>query len=185
MGTESFQSEQWVPYPVELVFAFFANPSNLLHITPPRLKARMETLRVVPPSARPVADDPARRFQSIAAGVGSELKISFRPFPWFPVRIRWTARIVEFVWNSYFADEQVSGLFSRFRHRHGIEPQMRNGMEGTLVSDQVEFALPGGWLGALASGRARRELESQFAARQERLLTILESASRQARRQRS
>lgn len=185
MGTESFQSSQWVPYPVELVFAFFANPSNLLHITPSQLKARIESLRVVPPPARPVAADPTRRFQSIAAGVGSELKISFRPIPWLPLRVRWTARIVEFVWNSHFADEQVSGPFASFNHRHGIEPQRRDGVEGTLVSDQVEFALPGGGLGSLASALARRQLQSQFAARQERLLTILESAAQQAQRKKS
>ena len=26
--TQRFESRQWVPFPVELVFAFFANPSN-------------------------------------------------------------------------------------------------------------------------------------------------------------
>ncbi|MDR3723240.1 MAG: SRPBCC family protein [Terracidiphilus sp.] len=175
-----FESAQWVPYPVELVFAFFANPANLAHLMAPGLKTRMEDLRVVPAAARPVAADPARRFQSMAAGVGSEIAISFRPVPWIPFRLRWRARIVEFVWNSHFADEQVRGPFAVFHHRHGIEAEARDGVEGTLVSDRIEFALPGGRVGAMANGLARRELRQQFAVRQERLPVILADALRQA-----
>ena len=30
----TFTSEQWLPYPVEPVFAFFANPENLPRLMP-------------------------------------------------------------------------------------------------------------------------------------------------------
>ena len=69
----SFHAEQWLPYPVPLVFAFLANPSNLPHLMPPRLKTRIEDMRVQPPPPRPVAQDPARRYRSVAAGEGSEI----------------------------------------------------------------------------------------------------------------
>jgi ligand-binding SRPBCC domain-containing protein len=177
---ERFETEQWVPYPVELVFAFFANPANLMHLMAPGLKTRIEDLRVVPAAARPVAADPARRFRSMAAGVGSEIAISFRPVGWIPFRLRWRARIVEFDWNSHFVDEQVKGPFAVFRHRHGIEAEVREGVEGTLVSDRIEFALPGGRLGAIANGVAHGELQRQFTFRQLRLAIILEDAARQA-----
>jgi ligand-binding SRPBCC domain-containing protein len=184
MAAEIFETRQWTPFPVELVFAFFANPSNLLHISPPVLKTRVESLQIVPPAARPQAADPVRRFKSVAAGAGSELTISFRPIAWLPFRVRWTARIVEFDWFSHFVDEQVKGPFAFFRHRHGIEAQKRSGAEGTLVSDQIEFILPGWWLGALLQRRVRRQLEVQFAVRQQRLEQVLEAAARQARAQR-
>jgi hypothetical protein len=32
--TQHLETQQWVPYPVELVFAFFANPANLPHLMP-------------------------------------------------------------------------------------------------------------------------------------------------------
>lgn len=176
---EHFETEQWVPYPVELVFAFFANPHNLPPLMPPETRARIEDMRVMAPPPRPVADDPARRFQSLAAGAGSEIVISFALLRWLP-RVSWTARIVEFAWNSYFIDEMVRGPFKRFRHRHGVKAEDRNGVEGTVVSDAVEFALPGGLLGRLAAGQVWKQLQQSFAFRHQRLPEILAIASRQA-----
>lgn len=177
---QRLETSQWVPFPVELVFAFFANPSNLPHLMPPRMKGRIEDLRMQPPPPRPVASDPARRFRSVAAGVGSEILISFCPVGWLPQRVSWMARIIEFEWNSHFVDEQVRGPFSKFRHRHGIAAEIRDGVEGTLVTDAVEYALPGGVFGALAGGLVRKQLQQSFDYRQKRLPEVLAAASRQA-----
>lgn len=176
---QRFEARQWVAFPVELVFAFFADPSNLIHLLPPRLKARIEDMRVLPPPARPLAEDPARRFRSVAAGVGTEILISFRALPPLPFRERWVARIAEFEWNSHFIDEQARGPFRSFRHRHGISAEARDGQEGTLVADAIEFEAP---LGGLGAALARRQLEAMFAYRQERLPEILGAAARQAAR---
>ncbi len=113
--TQRFETRQWVPFPVELVFAFFANPSNLPHLMPPKMKGRIEDVRLQPPPPRPVAADRARRFQSVAAGEGSEILISFCPVSWLPQRVSWMARITEFAWNSHFIDEQVRGPFKNRR----------------------------------------------------------------------
>lgn len=182
--SHSFQTEQWVPYPVELVFAFFANPSNLPHLMPPHLQARVEDIRIEPPPVRPVAQDPARRFLSVAAGVHSEILISFLPIRWVPRRVSWMARITEFEWNSHFCDEQVHGHgpFTYFRHRHGICAQARQGQQGTLVTDSIEYELPFGWLGRLGNGMVRRQMQRSFAYRQRRLPEILDLAARQAAR---
>ena len=47
-----FQAEQWLPYPIETVFAFFANPENLPPLMPAWQKARIEKLSIVPPPPR-------------------------------------------------------------------------------------------------------------------------------------
>jgi ligand-binding SRPBCC domain-containing protein len=89
-------------------------------------------------------------------------------------------RITEFVWNSHFCDEQVRGPFSEFRHRHGIQAEARDGQEGTLVSDEIEYALPYGFIGRLGGTMVRRKLTQSFAHRQKRLPEILAAAARQA-----
>jgi ligand-binding SRPBCC domain-containing protein len=180
--TQRFETRQWVPFPVELVFAFFANPSNLPHLMPPALKTRIEDVRLQPPPPRPIAADPARRFRSVSAGTGSEILISFCPVRWLPQRLSWMARIVEFEWNSHFADEQVRGPFQQFRHHHGIIAEFRDRVEGTLITDAVEFALPGGVFGSLPGVLVKNQLERSFAYRQKRLPEILAVAALQAAR---
>jgi ligand-binding SRPBCC domain-containing protein len=185
---EFLRTSDWTPYPVELVFAFFANPGNLPHLMPDWQQARVESSRFVAPPARPLASDPTLRFQSPAAGVGSEMTISFRPVPKLPLRIGWLARITEFVWNSYFCDEQVKGPFASWKHRHGIVSELRPGetgqaVRGTLVSDEVEYELPLGPLGTIAHGLfVRRQMEATFVHRRQRLEEILPVAARQAAR---
>jgi len=169
-----------MPYPVELVFAFFANPANLPHLMPPVLETRIEDARIQPPPPRPLHPDPSRRFRSVAAGEGSEILVSFYPVRWFPRRASWMARITEFEWNSHFCDEQVRGPFARFRHRHGIRTELRDRAEGTLVTDEIEYELPAGILGGLGGGLVRGKMAAAFAFRQKRLPEILAVAARQA-----
>lgn len=185
---ETLSTSQWTPFPVELVFAFFANPGNLQHLMPKWQQARVESSRLVAPPPRPVADDPELRFQSPAAGVGSEMSISFRPVPRLPFRVGWIARITEFEWNSHFCDEQVKGPFASWKHRHGIAAETREDetgapLSGTLISDNVEYSLPLGPLGTVAHTLfVRRQMEATFAYRQGRLEAILPVAARQAAR---
>ena len=174
-----FESSLWAPFPVELVFAFFANPQNLPHMMAPRLKARLEDMRLQPPPPRPLARDVTRRFKSLAAGEGSEILLSFVPVKWLP-RLSWTTRVVDFGWNTHFIEEQVRGPFAAFRHRHGFAGEIRDGAEGTLVTDAVDYAMPGGILGAVAAGRVWTQLEESIAYRRKRLPEVLEAAARQA-----
>jgi len=178
---EQLVSSQWVPYPVELVFAFFANPGNLPHLMPKWQQARIESSRLIAPPQRPIAADPALRFRSPAAGVGSEMAISFRPIPGIPYRVGWVARISEFEWNSHFCDEQLKGPFATWNHCHRISTEFRDGVAGSLVEDQVEYTPPLGPLGALADGLfLHRQMEATFAHRREQLEKILPVAEKQA-----
>lgn len=177
---QRFESRQWVPFPIELVFAFFANPSNLPHLMPPAQKARIEDMRIQPPPPRPIAADPARRFRSVAAGVGSEILVSFRPVRWIPQRVSWLAKIADFAWNSHFIDQQVRGPFKTFRHRHGVRSEERQNQEGTAVSDDIDYDLPTGLAGRFAGGLVQAQMEKAFAFRRIRLPEILSAAAQQA-----
>lgn len=178
-----FTTSQWVPYPVELVFAFFANPGNLPHLCPKWQQARLESSRLVPPPARPLAADPALRYQSPAAGAGSELEISMRPFRGVPARAHWLVRISDFAWNSHFRDEQVTGPFALWRHTHNIRSETQDGVSGTRVTDDLEYDLPLGPLGSVANSIfVRRQIRATFRFRHERLQEILPVAARQAAR---
>lgn len=184
----TFSTTQWLPYPVELVFAFFANPANLPHLTPKWQRARVEDLRLVPPPPRPVAENPAHRFQSTAAGAGSELIVSMRLMPGLPMRAGWQVRIAEFVWNDHFQDELLKGPFAYWRHTHRIvrEEQPHDGTgatDGTRLTDELEYELPLGPLGSLAHALfVRRQIAATFAFRQQKILEILPVAARQAGR---
>ena len=180
---ESLRTSQWVPYPVELVFAFFANPGNLPHLMPKWQKAKIESSRIIPPPPRPLAADVALRFQSPAAGANSEMVISFRPVPRLPFRVGWLARITEFEWNDHFCDEQIKGPFTMWRHCHRIVAEDRNGSPGTLIADELQYVAPLGPLGRIANVLfLERQMKATFAYRQERLAEILPVAARQATR---
>jgi ligand-binding SRPBCC domain-containing protein len=157
----SFQTEQWVPYPREQVFAFFADPANLPPLMPPWQRARVERAKYVEASHPGTAE--------FAAGAGSLITLSFRPVPFFPVRLDWDALITEFRWNEFFCDEQRRGPFKYFRHCHRI----REERDGTVVSDAVEYELPLGLLGDLANWLVmKRQMRGLFGYRQ-RMLPVL------------
>jgi ligand-binding SRPBCC domain-containing protein len=148
----TFQSEQWVPYPRERVFEFFADPANLPPLMPAWQHARVEKAPE-------------------AAGEGSLITISFRPVPFLPLRLEWDALITEFRRNDFFCDEQRRGPFKYFRHCHRIHEE-RN---GTVVSDHVEYELPFGVLGNLANSLImKQQIQSLFRQRQKMLPLLLQ-----------
>jgi ligand-binding SRPBCC domain-containing protein len=158
----NFQTEQWVPYARERVFAFFADPANLPPLMPRWQQARLEKAKYVEPSPPDTG--------GFAAGAGSLLTISFRPVPRVPVRLEWDALITEFRLNEFFCDEQRRGPFRYFRHCH----RLREEKDGTVVSDAVEYELPLGVLGDLANGLAvKAQIRSLFRHRQKMLPLLL------------
>lgn len=175
----TFNSEQWLPFPIEIVFAFFANPENLPRLIPAWQKARIEEAAFTPPPLRPLAADPALRLKSIAAGAGTRMTLSFRPFPYSPVRIPWEAEISEFVWNDHFCDIQVRGPFAYWHHSHNLIFETRANesgvpIHGTLVRDRVEYELPYGQLGDFAHRLIiARQLRSSFNYRRTRTTELL------------
>lgn len=163
-----FETDQWLPYPLPLVFAFFANPQNLPRLMPPWQQARIEDLNLIAPPPPP-AGSPAR----LGTGVGTTMVLSFRALPLLPLRLRWHTLIPEFVWNDHFCDEQPSGPFAYWRHCHSVREEMRDTEPGTVVHDHVEYAFPGGPFGDAANllgGRAQIRSIFAFRQRQTKLL---------------
>jgi ligand-binding SRPBCC domain-containing protein len=165
----AFKTNQWVPYPIERVFAFFVNPDNLPRLMPEWQKARIERINLVaPPGEGPSHPSPA------AAGIGTTMTISFRAFPLSPIRTHWEASIAEFQWNRHFCDEQPSGPFAYWRHCHQVSAERSGPWPGTNVTDDLIYELPFGKLSEPAHTLfVRRQIEATFAYRQQRLLQLL------------
>ena len=161
--------EQWVPFPLERVFAFFSNPENLPRIMPAASATRLIALKRVPPPEVSAGVSTEK-----AAGVGSSIFTSFHVFTFLPIRRRWVARITEFAWNRYFADVQDEGPFKRWHHRHEFASAVRDGRGGTLVRDVIEYEVGFGLAGTLANALfVRRQMENTFAQRQHLLPHLL------------
>lgn len=175
----TFEAEQWLPFRVEAVFAFFANPENLPRLMPGWQKARIEEASFAPPPPRPSNTDPAMNFPSIAAGAGTKMTISFRPFPFSPIRVPWDAEITDFAWNEYFCDVQTRGPFAYWKHCHSVRPETRTNaagkpVEGTLLKDALEYEMHWGALGEIGHTLvARRQIASIFAFRQKKTAALL------------
>lgn len=164
-----FTTEQFIASPLQRVFEFFAAPHNLLRISSPSSKLRIERVTLVAPS-RPAG---ITTFAPLA-GTGSEILISSR-LAFLPVRTAWTARIVEFEWYRYFIDVQERGPFRQWRHTHFFEAAHRDDREGTIVRDQVEWEVGFGIAHRLAEAVARRQIESVFRYRHKAAAKLLEA----------
>ena len=164
----TFRSQQWLTLPAELVFAFFANPANLPLLMPDWQQARIEEASIVAPSAPPHA------ISTPTAGAGTRLTLSFHPFPFSPVRLRWEAEIDSFVWNSHFSDLQLRGPFAYWHHVHTVCIESRNGEAGTLLQDEVQYRLPLGRAGDLAHPLVAWQLRKTFDHRHRRTRELLQ-----------
>jgi ligand-binding SRPBCC domain-containing protein len=119
MKTYRIQTQLWLPELREKVFEFFCNPHNLDRITPSWLH-----FQILTPSSTPI-----RR------GTLLDYRLRIRGLP-----LRWQSEIVEWDPPKRFIDRQTRGPYSLWIHEHTF--QEHEG--GTLVGDQVEYAVPGG-----------------------------------------
>jgi ligand-binding SRPBCC domain-containing protein len=132
------QREQLLPGAPSEVFEFYADAGNLERITPAWLGFRVVT-------ARPIEMRP---------GALIEYRLTLHRVP-----VRWLTRIEAWEPGERFVDVQVKGPYRLWRHTHTFEA--RNG--GTIVRDEVRYALPLGPLGELAHRLfVRRDLERIF-----------------------
>jgi len=169
------QFADWVPFPVPRVFAFFSNPENLPRLMPPETRTKVDGFQLVAPPLAPDQDSVSLHH---AAGVGSIIDTSFRPVRFLTWRRKWNAAITEFEWNHHFADVQQKGPFKSWQHRHEFLPEHRNGCDGTLVRDVIEYEVGFGPLGALANSLfIDRQMRQIFAHRQKVLFELLSHKS--------
>ncbi len=165
-----FQTEQWLPFPRALVFAFFADPVHLPPLMPAWQQARIDEATMVPPPPRP-AEMPV--YPGEAAGSGSKLLITARGGPGVPLRLPWHALIEDFRWNESFCDLQVKGPFAYWRHCHSVRDETRAGQAGTVVRDAVEYALPLWPLSRPAAPLGQLAMKAMFGYRQKQAATLV------------
>lgn len=123
--TQRLVRTQSVPRPLEAVFAFFADASNLEEITPPFLRFRILT----PPPVE------------MREGTRIDYALSL-----FGAPLRWRSRVTAWEPGVRFVDEQESGPYAFWHHAHEFESDG----ECTHVRDVVDYSLPLGPLGSLA-----------------------------------
>lgn len=148
MKLRELRYEQAVPAPRDEVFAFFDRPENLGRLTPPDMG--FEILTPGPPAMRRGAliDYVVR-----VAGIG----------------VRWTTLISEYDPPQSFVDVQLRGPYSFWHHRHTFAEIPG----GTLVGDEVAYAMPLGPLGELAHAlEVGRRLRRIFAYRRRRIIEV-------------
>jgi ligand-binding SRPBCC domain-containing protein len=144
MADHVLEARIWLARPRPEVFAFFADPRNLLRLTPPRLRLRLRT------------DD-----ATLAAGAVLDFRMR-----WLGVPLRWRSYVREYDPPYRFVDVQVRGPWARWEHRHLFLEEAG----GTWVEDRVTYRLPLGPLGRLAHrALVERQLRALWAYRQARL----------------
>jgi ligand-binding SRPBCC domain-containing protein len=133
----------FVPHPRAEVFAFFAAAENLQRLTPPWVDFRIVT---------PLPVDMRQ-----GARIDYRLKVHGVP-------IGWRTEIAEWEPPERFVDTQLAGPYRRWIHTH----RFHDAPGGTLVEDDVDFSVPGGWL--VERLFVRRDLRQIFLHRQRAIL---------------
>ncbi len=124
--THTLKRTTHLPGDIADVFDFFGNPSNLETITPPWLGFRITS-----------SSD-----AEVREGTLLQYRLSLYGIP-----LSWKSRIAEYEVNSHFADEQISGPYAHWYHRHTFR-QLADGVE---MTDEVDYRLPFGPLGRLVN----------------------------------
>ena len=138
MSTQRFIKQSEVAASPEAVFAWHELPDAVERLTPP-----WEHAEVVEKSG------------GLQVGAKVVFKVYVGPF-WRT----WEAEHIEYDPPHLFVDVQRRGPFAYWLHRHRFELTPRG---TTLMTDEVEYALPLGWLGELVGGSfARKKLQRMF-----------------------
>lgn len=141
MKIHHLHKEQLIKRPIDEVFAFFEKPENLAKITPPSLG-----FEILTPSP-------------INMQVGTLIDYTIRVAG---IRVRWTTLITAHDPPRKFVDQQLKGPYSFWHHSHTFKETP----EGTLIIDDVRYALPFGFLGNLAHLlKVKSDLEKIFTHR--------------------
>jgi ligand-binding SRPBCC domain-containing protein len=135
--------------PIQDVFAFFSDASNLEALTPPFLHFRILTPMPI----------------EMRAGAQLDYQLSL-----FGVPVRWRTRITDWQPGKRFVDEQESGPYALWRHMHEFEARGTS----TLVRDVVDYSEPLGPVGTVAHVvLVRRTLDRIFDFRRDAIGRLL------------
>ena len=144
MADYILESRVWLARARADVFAFFADSTNLVLLTPPSFNLRI------------VAGPPA-----LSTGAVLDLRMS-----WLGLPVKWRAFIREWDPPYRFVDVQVRGPYARWEHRHRFLEERG----GTWVEDRITYRLPLGLLGRATHGLlVHRQIAAMWSYRTRRL----------------
>jgi uncharacterized protein len=120
----TLRREQWIPRPIEEVFAFFADAHNLEEITPPWLGFHI------------LSTDS----ETVTEGTSIRYRLKLHGIP-----IHWKTEIRQWKAPHRFVDVQRSGPYRLWHHTHLFEAHE----DRTKMIDVVRYTLPLGFLGRI------------------------------------
>ncbi len=133
-----FVKESRIRASAERVWAFHEAPDAFERLLPPWQKTEV----LQPPTS---------------LEVGTQVVMRVRIGPLWQTLV---AEHVEYEAGRMFADRMLEGPFASWLHRHIVTP---SGPDQCVLTDEIEYELPLGWIGALVGGGfARRNLERMF-----------------------
>ena len=117
MKVHSLSQEQTIPIPINQAWEFFSSPRNLEAMTPPEMGFRIVSL----PS------------EILYEGEIIEYSVKVLPGVWIP----WVSEIKALRKGESFVDDQISGPFKFWHHRHSFEETSG----GTIVKDLIHYSV--------------------------------------------
>ncbi len=148
MRVYTLRRRQFIPRPIDRVFAFFQAPENLGKITPSSMRFTILT-------PLPFSIHKGRLIDYI-------IRLSGVP-------MHWRTLISEYQPPNMFVDEQLKGPYLMWHHTHAF---MEVG-GGTMMTDRVRYVLPFGIIGDLVHRiYIRKQLEYIFDYRREVLARL-------------
>ncbi len=139
----TFSRRQYIDATPAKVWEFVSSPANLSRITPPGMG-----FNIISPAESVMYEG---------------MIIIYRVRPLAGIPVTWVTEITHISEGKYFVDEQRSGPYAMWHHRHFLEPQG----DGTLMTDIVTYRPPFGILGRIANALIiRRRLKQIFGYRE-------------------
>ncbi len=151
----TFVHRSEMPVSQERLFDYHTRPGALQRMLPP-----FQTVSVLEPGGIQNGDQVVLRMGPPVVGV------------------RWVAVHRDYEPPRGFTDDQASGPFARWTHRHGCL-ELPGQPDRSVLEDHIDYALPLGWLGQTFGGAfARHTLERMFRFRHERMFEDLAQIAR-------
>ena len=110
-----------IAQPIEVVFSFFSDASNLEFLTPPWLNFNILTELPI--------------LMKAGTQINYELKLHRIP-------VKWQSDITTWDPPTRFVDEQTKGPYTKWVHSH----EFAESSHGILIKDRVEYQVPGGFI---------------------------------------
>ncbi|HPR84672.1 MAG TPA: SRPBCC family protein [Prolixibacteraceae bacterium] len=145
-GVYTLEVSQFLKIDMNEAWKFFSSPENLATITPPGMEFVI------------TSGQPEKMFP------GQIITYKVSPFPGFVTN--WITEITHVLAGSYFVDEQRFGPYRMWHHIHRFEEKQ----SGVLMTDQVSYKLPFGFIGRIAHGLfVKAQLKRIFEFREQKL----------------